>query len=254
MMKSIHDLTFQAVLVCGVLGGAGISLYFYRSRSRHLQDVIDIQIVSSPSDDLNNNDILDFSSWSFSGTLDLLRISLPLPAMPTHVHLIRTLFRKTEADRNRDVSLNSLLTSDSQQKFLTRPLIVKKDKHQRHDGDSFSDIRRRRQISRSYLEELGEEVLIVQRPTMSSRFAFKCYRPGLDLRMEGDGAEAEDILRSEYSLEDEFTKDYLEDDTEDMIEFVKNASEVRRLIRSVSKLGCKINFVDFQLNVADKYS
>ena len=234
-MMSITDLTFQTILVCGVLGGAGVSLYFYRSR--HLQDVIDIKIISSSSaDDLNNNDILDFSSWSFSGTLDLLSINLPLPAMPTHV---RTLFKNTEPDRSRDVSLNSLLTSDSQQKFLRRPLIVSKDKHQRHFGDSFSDLWRRRKIYKSYQEEGGEEVLIVQRPTMSSRFSFKCYRPGLDLRMEGDGAEAEDILRSEYSLqvgsEDEFSKDYLENDTEDMIEFVKNASEVRRLIRSVSK-------------------
>ena len=226
---------FQAVSVCGILGGAGVCFYIYRSRSKHLQEVIDIQLFSSSSVD-QNTDFLDFSSWSFSGSLDLLRISLPLLSMPTHVHFVRTLFRNTKADESRDVSLNSLLTSDSQQKFLTRPLINSKDKHQRHFGDSFSDLPGRKKMDKNYKEE-GEEVCVVQRPTMSSRFSFKCYRPGLDLRMEGDGAEADHILRSGYSLEvgteDEFTKNYLDTDTEDMIEFVKNASEVRKLIRSV---------------------
>lgn len=66
---------------------------------------------------------------------------------------------------------------------------------------------------------------VLQRCTVFSRFAFKSFRPGLDLRMEGDGAECVDF-HEDADFDETFR------DTPIMMEdIIKDATEIRRLIR-----------------------
>ena len=68
---------------------------------------------------------------------------------------------------------------------------------------------------------------MLQRCSVSGRFPFRSYRPGLDLRMAGDGAEECEIVSDNIPGDDKLGGD--------MREFLQSAAEVRRLIRSVSQ-------------------
>ena len=78
-------------------------------------------------------------------------------------------------------------------------------------------------------EENEEENVstILQRSTVPSRFVFNYYRPGLDLRMRGDGAEDDCCHDEDVGGSCSWT----DRDCVSMMEIVKSAKEVRRLIR-----------------------
>ena len=168
---------------------------------------------------------LDVSSWSFLGSLDLLRISLPSRIFSTK----NINCHKYQRDR----SLNSLLTpnTDREQKFLTRRLFNKGDKHQRGgivarkhsvEGEGVCDVLARGVSERSE----GGDDRVLQRCSVSGRFPFRSFRPGLDLRTAGDGAEECEIVTDNIPADEKLGGD--------MRQFLQSASEVRRLIRSVN--------------------
>ena len=189
----------QAVLVCCAVGGATLCLY----TSRTSRGTVVRMVPASGDRDQGHTaawgldlDIVDMAQWSFSGTLDLARLSLP-------VRLRRP--RQAEAG-SRDRSLNSLLTGDSEQRFIARPRGGRDSEH--------------RQLARSRGGRAGAaEPRVVQRVAAGSRL----HQPprsgrGLDsLRMAGDGAE--DSAGQEAGAE------------AGMEEFLLQAEEVRRLIR-----------------------
>ena len=211
---------FQAVLLGGVIGG--VSFYFYKSDNRA---AVGLLRVEQENDGAAVNFDLDVSSWSFLESLDLLRISLPSRIFSTK----NINCHKYQRDR----SLNSLLTpnSDREQKFLTRRLFHKGDKHQRggivvrkhsDEGEDVCDV-----LARGVSEGSGGgSDRVLQRCSVSGRFPFRSYRPGLDLRMAGDGAEECEIVSDNIPG----------DDKQGMREFLQSASEVRRLIRSVNMM------------------
>ena len=191
----------QAVLVCCAVGGATLCLY----TSRTSRGTVVRMVPASGDQDQGHTaacgqdldiDIVDMAQWSFSGTLDLVRLSLP-------VRLRRP--RQAEAG-SRDRSLNSLLTGDSEQRFIARPRGGRDSEH--------------RQLARSRGGRAeAAEPRVVQRVAAGSRL----HQPprsgrGLDsLRMAGDGAE--DSAGQEAGAE------------AGMEEFLQQAEEVRRLIR-----------------------
>ena len=190
----------QAVLVCCAVGGATLCLY----TSRTMSEVRMVRMVPASGDQDQGHtaawgldlDIVDMAQWSFSGTLDLVRLSLP-------GRLRRP--RQAEAS-SRDRSLNSLLTGDSEQRFIAMPSGGRDSEH--------------RQLARSRRGRAGAaEPRVVQRVAAGSRL----HQPprsgrGLDsLRMAGDGAE--DSAGQEAGAE------------AGMEEFLQEAEEVRRLIR-----------------------
>ena len=187
--------------------------------------------VEQENDGAAVNFDLDISSWSFLGSLDLLRISLPSRIFST---------KNINCNKiQRDRSLNSLLTphSDREQKFLTRRLLNKGDKHQRggivvrkhsDEGEGVCDV-----FARGVSEgSEGGDDRVLQRCSVSGRFPFRCYRPGLDLRMAGDGAEECEIVSDNIPGDDNLGGD--------MKQFLQSAAEVRRLIRSVNMMQLNI--------------
>ena len=186
----------QGVLVCCAVGGATLCLYTTRtSRGRAVVRMVPASGHQNLAWDLDL-DLLDTAQWSFSATLDTVRLSLP--------GRLRRLPRPAEAG-GRDRSLNSLLTGDNEQRFIARPSGGRDTEH--------------RQLARSRggrAEAAGPRV--VQRVAAGSRLAFPRASRGLDsLRMAGDGAE--DSAGQEAAAEG------------GMEEFLKEAEEVRRLIR-----------------------
>ena len=161
---SLNDqYLFQAVLLSGVIGG--VSFYFYKSGDRALG----LLRVEQETDVADVNFDLDVSSWSFLSSLDLLRISLPSRIFSTkniNCHQYQ-----------RDRSLNSLLTnSDREQKFLTRKLFNKADKHQRggivplkhsDEGEGICDV-----FARGG-DRGGDDSQVLQRCAVSGRFPFR---------------------------------------------------------------------------------
>ena len=190
----------QVVLVCCAVGGATLCLYTTRTS----RGAVVRMVPASGDQNLGDTaawgldlDLLDTAQWSFSATLDTVRLSLP-------GRLRRP--RPAEAG-GRDRSLNSLLAGDSEQRFIARPSGGRDTEH--------------RQLARSRggrAEAAGPRV--VQRVAAGSRLV---HRPrasrGLDsLRMAGDGAE-DSAGQEEAAAEG------------GMEEFLKQAEEVRRLIR-----------------------
>ena len=192
----------QVVLVCCAVGGATLCLYTTRtSRGRAV-----VRMVPASGDqNLGHTaawgldlDLLDTAQWSFSATLDTVRLLLP------GIRLRRP--RPAEAG-GRDRSLNSLLAGDSGQRFIARPSGGRDSEH--------------RQLARSRGGRAeAAEPRVVQRVAAGSRLV---HHPrasrGLDsLRMAGDGAE-DSAGQEEAAAEG------------GMEEFLKQAEEVRRLIR-----------------------
>ena len=185
------------VLVCCALGGATLCLYTTRTSRGAVVRMVPASGHQNPAWGLDL-DLLDTAQWSFSATLDTVRLSLP--------GRLRRLPRPAEAG-GRDRSLNSLLAGDSGQRFIARPSGGRDTEH--------------RQLARSLggrAEAAGPRV--VQRVAAGSRLV---HRPrasrGLDsLRMAGDGAE-DSAGQEEAAAEG------------GMEEFLQEAEEVRRLIR-----------------------
>ena len=187
------------VLVCCAVGGATLCLYTTRAS----RGAAVVRMVPASGDQNMGHteawglDLLDTAQWSFSATLDTVRLSLP-------GRLRRP--RPAEAG-GRDRSLNSLLTGDSEQRFIARPSGGRDSEH--------------RQLPRSRGGRAeAAEPRVVQRVAAGSRLV---HRPrasrGLDsLRMAGDGAE-DSAGQQEAAAEG------------GMEEFLQQAEEVRRLIR-----------------------
>ena len=182
--------------MCCAVGGATLCLYTTRTSRGAV-----VRMVPA-SGDQNQGwgldlDLLDTAQWSFSATLDTVRLSLP-----------GRLRRPSPAEAGgRDRSLNSLLAGDSGQRFIARPSGGRDTEH--------------RQLARSRGGRAeAAEPRVVQRVAAGSRLV---HRPrasrGLDsLRMAGDGAE-DSAGQEEAAAEG------------GMEEFLKEAEEVRRLIR-----------------------
>ena len=188
----------QVVLVCCAVGGATLCLYTTRTSRGAVVRMVPASGDQNLAWDLDLDlDLLDTAQWSFSATLDTVRLSLP-------GRLRRP--RPAEAG-GRDRSLNSLLTGDSEQRFIARPSGGRDTEHP--------------QLARSRGGRAeAAEPRVVQRVAAGSRLV---HRPrasrGLDsLRMAGDGAE-DSAGQEEAAAEG------------GMEEFLQQAEEVRRLIR-----------------------
>ena len=92
-----------------------------------------------------------------------------------------------------DLSLNSLEKSSLNYKFLSELILNKGDIKMRRKSDRYvkDQSKMRKRISRQVTLRSTKDILILERVVASNRLSCKFYKPGCDLRMEGDGAESE---------------------------------------------------------------
>ena len=93
-----------------------------------------------------------------------------------------------------DVSLNSLEKSPLNYQFLNKPLFSNSDIKMRSASykNSKYPYKTKLRTPRQVTLRNAKDILILERVVASNRLSCKFYKPGCDLRMEGDGAESDD--------------------------------------------------------------
>jgi len=178
----------------------------------------------------------------------------------------------TKPAKYSDLSLNSLSDSQHLQKFLMQPICAKellntKSKDKKCNQNNVTKSKRSPFNQRM---KQSKDEMILQRVVASNRLSFKFFKPGADLRMEGDGCEnPEDFCETTSST---FDKEFLENkcsincsnshctspdcrqremeskETKGWMDFLQNTEELRRFIRetsfdsSASDISFGINF------------
>lgn len=92
-----------------------------------------------------------------------------------------------------DVSLNSLEKSPVNYQFLNKPLFSNSDIKMRSASykNSKYPSKTKMRTPRQVTLRNAKDILILERVVASNRLSCKFYKPGCDLRMEGDGAESD---------------------------------------------------------------
>ena len=119
----------------------------------------------------------------------------------------------------------SYICSDSQLRAFLSNLISQ---------DKRTDTRRNeKDISLNTLFDHEHNDEVMTRLVMKGRLCFNFYRPGVDLRQQGDGAESENCSEDYLNLGNTSGED--DDDYDDhMKAFIREAEEIRRLIRCIT--------------------
>ena len=172
-----------------------------------------------------------------------------------------------------DLSLNSLTEKPHYQKFLKQPLKASESIAHRNvtkEIRSEFEKNRNKRIPFNTRLKAAKDKLIIQRVVASNRLSFKFYKPGSDMRMEGDGSEnpenfCEDqsntslksdskpmkerlpvmickdlncknphCLETESQPEEVHHLNICSDLSNNLVDFLENAEELRRFIRETS--------------------
>ena len=172
-----------------------------------------------------------------------------------------------------ELSLNSLTEKPHYQRFLKQPLKASENiVHRKVTKDLSSEVEKNinKRIPFNTRLKAAKDKLIIQRVVASNRLSFKFYKPGSDMRMEGDGSEnpenfCEDpsntslksdskpmkerstamickdpncknphCLETESQSEEVHHLNICSDLSNNLVDFLKNAEELRKFIRETS--------------------
>jgi len=178
-----------------------------------------------------------------------------------------------------DLSLNSFSGVLYPQKFLRQPFHTKELMDTKSKGDKIkenNEIKTKRSPFNKRMKKSKGE-MILQRVVATNRLSFKFFKPGEDLRMEGDGCEhPADFCETKNSISEKKnltdrcsiscfdhhcnSPQYLQRETESQeapswMEFLQNTEELRRFIRETSfdSLASDISFgINFNLEEKDE--